>query len=789
MQQTSRPIITQIDIADPSLRIHKHGGDIAPPKSVVNIHNINSTVTGDGGPSVMVQVGDTDSHDGVSVVRVPGNKSQESMVYSQVGAGEGDDAVSSIPGWSKVNSYHFSKNAPGLFWATNAEDDNTYPDLRRISLSDLPDVVSGDPYAPTNVTLTITTVDSDKPDSFMLNGAWSAPTYTTGTVGYEWAAFYWMDAGGTVPETGLSDWITLGRLDGVASTAASNGPHSRQPESRWARIRVRSVSATGYSAWVQSALALVAGARIYQLPESGITGVTLDVGGDSRLYELAVGWTPPSPRTNVAAYEFQVRFWLDSGGVTPDSDWLSLSPIYDKDLTATIFGPYDKRDIDTWAQVRMRSVSGLNRQASTYVYSTGYDKVDKIAAPPAVNGIVLTIEPGTVTGVPAYRVKADVTPAAAIDTTKEYIFEVAIFTDAGGTIPIDGPAGQWRPFGAAGAETTAFTAYSDWWLRDTVTRYARVRIYAKNENGDIGAYVVSGVGTITASSGLNLSVVDGTTIHSDLLVSGGKLTVAAVNLLSAYGFNTDEFTVSGGSFAVDQIVVNKLAAGTAVFTGTVTFSYSSSSVVIDSNQVSLNGTNIYINGSLVCSSGGSFGGAVAFSGGMSVPVGQTANISGTALLQGPVTFTGSTFSFSDAGAFRTALGVAYGSSAGTVCEGNDSRLSNARTPTAHASTHATAGSDPIAPGDIGAATSGHNHTGVYSPVGHTHTAGDITNFTVAVESIAYNESEVNGLLATKADAASITPGTATLLKLTGGGTDGSITVNAQGIVTNLTPPT
>lgn len=38
--------------------------------------------------------------------------------------------------------------------------------------------------------------------------------------------------------------------------------------------------------------------------------------------------------------------------------------------------------------------------------------------------------------------------------------------------------------------------------------------------------------------------------------------------------------------------------------------------------------------------------------------------------------------------------VAYGSGANTVCQGDDARLSNARTPTAHASTHA-GGADPI----------------------------------------------------------------------------------------------
>ena len=44
------------------------------------------------------------------------------------------------------------------------------------------------------------------------------------------------------------------------------------------------------------------------------------------------------------------------------------------------------------------------------------------------------------------------------------------------------------------------------------------------------------------------------------------------------------------------------------------------------------------------------------------------------------------------------------------------------TPDAHASTHASDGSDPITPALIGAAASTHNHTGTYAPVNHAVTA-------------------------------------------------------------------
>jgi hypothetical protein len=52
------------------------------------------------------------------------------------------------------------------------------------------------------------------------------------------------------------------------------------------------------------------------------------------------------------------------------------------------------------------------------------------------------------------------------------------------------------------------------------------------------------------------------------------------------------------------------------------------------------------------------------------------------------------------GQTRTDVQPLYGTTAGTVTQGNDSRLSNARTPLAHASTHASTGSDPVTPESI-----------------------------------------------------------------------------------------
>jgi hypothetical protein len=121
---------------------------------------------------------------------------------------------------------------------------------------------------------------------------------------------------------------------------------------------------------------------------------------------------------------------------------------------------------------------------------------------------------------------------------------------------------------------------------------------------------------------------------------------------------------------------------------------------------------------------------------------------------------------------------------GTAVITTDSRLSDARTPTAHKTSHATGGSDALSAADIGAATSGHTHTGTTFDLDGdvTVTAGAFTLgaanvYTVAVDADSHNHTlgtSTNGnYIATVASANS-------LITVTGsGGEGGAVTLTAD----------
>lgn len=103
---------------------------------------------------------------------------------------------------------------------------------------------------------------------------------------------------------------------------------------------------------------------------------------------------------------------------------------------------------------------------------------------------------------------------------------------------------------------------------------------------------------------------------------------------------------------------------------------------------------------------------------------------------------------------KTAFNKDFGTAVGTVCEGNDARLSNARTPLAHSHKKADISDFPTSmpasdvpawakatkkptytASEVGASPSNHNHDADYQPKGsyaaasHSHSASDITEVT------------------------------------------------------------
>ena len=143
-----------------------------------------------------------------------------------------------------------------------------------------------------------------------------------------------------------------------------------------------------------------------------------------------------------------------------------------------------------------------------------------------------------------------------------------------------------------------------------------------------------------------------------------------------------------------------------------------------------------------------------------------------------------------------------GTGAGTVAAGDDPRLSDSRTPTSHAASLASAGTDPVTPAAIGAARSGHTHTGTYDPAGTAASAvtthagasdphGDRAYTTAQVATrLALTGGTVTGLLTLARLAMTAPDDQTTLVTLTAYGTTDSVTsADLAQIVQNGSPTT
>lgn len=123
-----------------------------------------------------------------------------------------------------------------------------------------------------------------------------------------------------------------------------------------------------------------------------------------------------------------------------------------------------------------------------------------------------------------------------------------------------------------------------------------------------------------------------------------------------------------------------------------------------------------------------------------IAAGATANSADAVLLaRANHTGTQALATISDAG---NAAGLNVGTSAGTVAAGDDARFTDARTPTAHAASHASGGSDPLTPASIGALESGDNVSELTNDAGYL--AAPWPTLPAAIDAAWFEPLETNG---------------------------------------------
>lgn len=494
------------------------------------------------------------------------------------------------------------------------------------------------PPAPTGVAATIT----DKDGNYGITTTWTAAAGSTR--GYEVRAYFWTHNGTTyvndvygtygVPADDEKNYILLG---GTWETRLVSGFWPRPTDQkRYCKVRVYSHNILGQlsSAYSESAMVEVqTNAAVAPAPNATSVSASVTLSGDRWGFTATIVW--PANRAEID----NAMVYIVGPIGTADEIRKPWSPV----LTVPVSGNTTMTQKAEWE----RPAAGeANQQYRLEVetYNAGNVPTDSpVASSPftvtamstslVVTGLTATRSATTSTadGVEVYGVVGSYTIP---NNTEIDCVELTIrnISDANSKETV-----FTRTAGGGGDIGSTVNYATDLWTCPSTAQTIRISAYVINKAGKRMAAVATADVVITpGSGGLKLNRADASTVGGGVTISGGKLIVNpgpgvyldgsnrvalkldaadfvvdglgqlsqnAVNLGKAYNFDTGEFKKESGVLKINAIAVNKLLAGTALFTGDVTFGRASTT-----RQVVISGSGITIQESanvfVTCSASG-----------------------------------------------------------------------------------------------------------------------------------------------------------------------------------------